>query len=171
MSRNVLALEKFRTDFGNIELSAVRLKDSINACFDDFEVISKEKGVKLECKCNGDYEVLANKLAFESHVLANLISNAIKYSPENSTVKVTTIADEKYIEVIVADEGAGVPLSQVDKLFTKQKVKSKLGTKAEIGSGVGLSMVKMFMDSFKGEVFYRESSAAAVFVLRLKRFT
>ena len=168
MSRSVLALEKLRTDFSKIELSSVNLLESLKECIVDFQYAAIQKSITFVVDCDESLSVLSNKQALESHVLSNLISNAIKFSPVNSAVSICARMESNCISLTISDLGEGVACGDVEKLFSDCGLPSKPGTNSEIGSGVGLSMVKLFMDSFNGHVEYVEQEIGASFKLTFK---
>ena len=85
-----------------------------------------------------------------STVLRNLISNAIKFTHPNGEVKISSNeidldADGKIIEVIVTDNGTGIPLDKLDQLFRIDNTYSTKGTANERGTGLGLLLCNDFM--------------------------
>jgi signal transduction histidine kinase len=91
-----------------------------------------------------------------SQVIANLLSNALKFTPEAGTVTVTVedVTGEKGrgVKVSVRDTGHGIPADQIASLFSRfQQVKSLTREKNE-GSGLGLSLVRELVQRFGGEV-------------------
>lgn len=85
-------------------------------------------------------------------MIINLIDNAIKYSGEKSVIKVSGEEKDKAIEIIVQDNGVGIPKDKLDKIFepfyrVDTKKSKKLG-----GSGLGLSIVKNIIDVHGGTI-------------------
>ena len=86
-------------------------------------------------------------------VIRNLINNAIKFSNKGGTVEVKVQNKNKLFEVIVRDNGVGIPAGNVKKLFhIDQKYKS-VGTAGESGTGLGLVLCKGFVDKNGGEIW------------------
>ena len=86
--------------------------------------------------------------------LGNLVSNAIKYSPPQSTVTVWTECDDSTVTIYVADEGSGIPISEQDKLFTQFGKLSPRPTGGESSTGLGLWIVKHLVTLQRGRVGY-----------------
>lgn len=85
-------------------------------------------------------------------VIDNLVSNAIKYSPKNTTIRVQLSIEEKQAKISVYDEGVGIPLDKQHRLFGHF---SKLGSKptgGEKSTGLGLAIVKRIVEAHGGEV-------------------
>jgi len=85
-------------------------------------------------------------------VLSNLIENAIKYSPENSRILVTTEEQNGEVVIQVADQGAGIPEDELPHVFMKF-YRSKDAKSSKIkGSGLGLYLAKYFIELHKGQI-------------------
>lgn len=86
-----------------------------------------------------------------SSIINNLITNAIKYSPENSTVHIKSYSEDNLYVLEFIDQGQGMRPEKVEAIFDITH-KSKKGTKGEQGTGLGLAIVKEFVDYHKGRV-------------------
>lgn len=85
-------------------------------------------------------------------VLRNVISNAIKFTPEKGSIKVSMIDVGKDIKISITDNGIGILKEKMDTLFSLQENKSTSGTNKEHGSGLGLVLVQEFMQRNKGSI-------------------
>jgi signal transduction histidine kinase len=104
-------------------------------------------------------------------ILINLISNAIKFTSENGVISIefSTNANEKIIRVI--DNGMGMDEKTMAKLFVLGEQHTSLGTANEKGTGLGLLLVKDFMDRHKGKVEVQsELGKGSVFTLTFPQF-
>ena len=84
------------------------------------------------------------------HVISNLVSNAIKYSPQNENVAVTINYKNNNVEVCVIDHGVGIPKNDQKRLFTSFYRASNV--KNIKGTGLGLVIVKQFIEQHNGTV-------------------
>jgi signal transduction histidine kinase len=85
-------------------------------------------------------------------VFDNLISNAIKYTPEGGQVHVSLKPCEGYVEIMVEDNGLGIPEEDIDHLF-KAFYRVKHHThKSKPGSGLGLSIVEAIIQQHNGNI-------------------
>ena len=84
----------------------------------------------------------------------NLLSNAAKYSPEISTIRVTGSRDEFYVAISVTDEGRGIPSDQLTGLFKKF---SRIGDgdreRKVAGEGLGLAICKGIVEAHGGRIW------------------
>ena len=87
-----------------------------------------------------------------STVIRNLLTNAVKFTPENGKITISCIKNKKYIELIISDTGIGMSNEEVDKLFRIDKSFSKSGTNGEAGTGLGLILCKEFIEKNNGKI-------------------
>jgi len=87
-----------------------------------------------------------------AQVVANLISNAIKYSPKGGAVKVTVDVRGDMVRVSVADAGLGIPADQQRKLFTKFFRVDTSDTRAIGGTGLGLALAREIVEAHGGRI-------------------
>ena len=93
--------------------------------------------------------VLVDKNLF-SHIVSNIISNALKYSDESNEVRCTLESDEDHFMVTVSDKGKGIPEEEQKHIFEQYYRASNVGKNK--GTGLGLSVVKRCMDLHQGEI-------------------
>lgn len=102
--------------------------------------------------------------------LANLLGNAIKYSPPDTTVRVNLAEDGVWQEIAVVDQGYGIPADQMDKLFTRHARVSRPGQPDEPGIGLGLVIVKTIVDRHGGGIAVESTpGSGSIFRIRLPR--
>lgn len=86
-------------------------------------------------------------------VLNNLLSNAVKYSPPKSTVHIRVNKTPDGVIVTVKDEGQGIPLSEMDKLFKPFSVTSVRSTAGEKSTGLGLAISRRIIEGHGGKIW------------------
>ncbi|MDY6939140.1 MAG: hybrid sensor histidine kinase/response regulator [Cyanobacteriota bacterium] len=84
------------------------------------------------------------------HILLNLLTNAIKYSPDGGTVRLELKQSDKYATFRVCDRGIGIPESECDKIFSPFYRASNVDRIS--GNGLGLAMVKRCVEAHCGEI-------------------
>ncbi len=112
---------------------------------------AQRRGVALtlEGEATGEAEGDRDRLG---QMLDNLISNALKFTPEGKAIRVIASDTGTAAQVIVADEGAGIPAEDVARLFERFYRSSSATRRAVPGVGLGLSIVKTIVDGHGGEV-------------------
>ena len=87
-------------------------------------------------------------------VVSNLISNAVKYTPDGGTVKVSYQVDVSQLVISVADNGIGVPLEDQERLFTRFFRANNARDAVIKGTGLGLYIAKKSLDILGGEISF-----------------
>lgn len=85
-------------------------------------------------------------------VLRNLFSNAIKFTPEQGSITISAEQQNGFAHVKVRDTGVGMPADKLEALFDMNRNNSTLGTKKEVGTGLGLILSKEFVEKNGGSL-------------------
>jgi PAS domain S-box-containing protein len=112
---------------------------------------SKQKSINIILSADENITVFADINSI-SLVIRNLISNAIKFTPERGTIRITANNDGERCEVAVKDSGVGMTWDILENLFKPGSYYSSFGTNGERGSGIGLVLVKDFVERNGGEI-------------------
>lgn len=115
---------------------------------DSKAIVLKEDCASVDCKV--DIERI-------NRVLVNLLNNAIKFSPNNSTITASCKKTGDMLQFEVSDQGAGIPEDKVDSVFEKFK---QVGTGSEgekKGSGLGLAICKSMVEAHGGKIGVRST--------------
>ncbi|MEZ4741673.1 MAG: ATP-binding protein [Bdellovibrionota bacterium] len=140
--KQLSSLEKI--DMAKTPRQKVRIVDLLNRLSQQFEAKLLERDQKLITEGNMEILVWSDQWFLES-ILFNLISNAIKYSPENSTIIVTSeIVNNKKVKISVKDSGPGIDQNLQERIFEKfYRVKDDHVYKVK-GTGLGLYLSRYF---------------------------
>jgi two-component system sensor histidine kinase/response regulator len=131
-------------------LQDLDLKDIIPGVVDIFEMIAVTKKIKLQLSgTNAPLVVRADNDMLKT-VMRNFISNAIKFSPENSTIEIDMDVEGDFAKISVKDHGVGIAPERIDSIFHKGE--STYGTGGEEGSGLGLQLCADFSRKMGGDV-------------------
>lgn len=85
-------------------------------------------------------------------LIQNIISNAIKFTPQNGKIKIKSTEDDKFVSVVIEDSGIGMEQKNIDKLFKIDVTYSTRGTEQEKGTGLGLMLCKEMVNIHGGEI-------------------
>ncbi|MGS2613255.1 ATP-binding protein [Micromonospora sp. LZ34] len=100
--------------------------------------------------------------------VANLVENAINYSGEDTTVRITTRADDEHVEISVTDQGIGIAPTDVDRIFERFYRADQARSRATGGTGLGLAIVKHIASNHGGRVEVASTlGGGSTFTLRL----
>ncbi len=118
--------------------------------FEMFQHNAETKNITLVDQINEDTFVHADESALNT-ILRNLVSNAIKFTPNNGTVTLSTETKDNKVFININDTGTGIAAEKIPSLFSLEK-KSKKGTAGEKGTGLGLTLVKELTELNKGSI-------------------
>jgi two-component system sensor histidine kinase SenX3 len=102
----------------------------------------------------------------------NLVSNAIKYSPDGTDVTISARADEEFLAIEVADRGYGIPPADLERIFEKFYRVPRVQDAGTPGTGLGLSLVREIAELHRGSVAVKSDvDQGSTFTLRIPRET
>lgn len=169
--KNVQNLEISSTK--GIQLVPVDVESLFLSIADQFETQIKHKNLTLRCRNEIGYtaSVMAEVNTLETNVIGNLLTNAIKFSPEGSVIELLAEMSGDKILISVIDQGLGIPLEERQGLFTKKIRKSRFGTLGERGTGFGLGIVSNYVKLFGGKIsVYSNTPQGSKFVIELQAY-
>ncbi|MBT29774.1 MAG: hypothetical protein CMO01_08955, partial [Thalassobius sp.] len=127
------------------------LADVVKEILSVYEFLAEEKQIQIKHVINADNRVLAD-VDHVKIVVQNILGNAIKFTPKYGVVNIFYSDEEEYYAVHVKDSGIGIPENKLKKIFKESgKGISSMGTNNEKGTGLGLMLVKQFVEGNKGK--------------------
>ena len=148
---NLLKWTKSQTGRLNVVLQDLDLNDIIPGIVEIFEMIAQTKHITLDLQKTEDpLKVHADNDMLKT-VLRNFMSNAIKFSPENSTIQILMANEGDFARVSVKDQGVGIAADRLDTIFHKGE--TTYGTGGEEGSGLGLQLCQDFARKNGGDCY------------------
>lgn len=111
-----------------------------------------KKNIKFSKRIDESLIALTEKVSFTNSVLNNLLTNAIKFSEKDSEIKVEALKTGDNIEILIIDQGVGIPLELKKHVFDTNIPTTRPGTEGEKGTGFGMHLVKRFIESYGGSI-------------------
>lgn len=115
------------------------------------EPFANDKGIALKLHADSDLSAVSVDSRKMNQVVRNLLTNAIKFSPEKSTIDVELVGKQDCVEIRVSDEGPGIPQDELDHIFDKFSQSSATKSNAG-GTGLGLSICREIVQGHHGTV-------------------
>jgi signal transduction histidine kinase len=148
-----------------LQREPVRLADIVARAVELYHDVADSKGVSLVAHTSGDVVVAGDRVRLEQ-VAANLLDNALKYTPRGGQVTIDLRHENGRAVLRVTDTGAGIPADELpriwDRLFRGDR------SRAERGLGLGLSLVKAVVEAHGGTVaVVSESGHGSTFTVEL----
>jgi len=144
-----------------------KVKDLVTEAVDLVKTTSEAKGMTITVTGIPDVIVLGDgdQLIMAIH---NLLENAINYSPNNTNVSVSSSVKDEIIEIVVADQGIGIPEAELERIFERFYRVDPARSRETGGTGLGLSIVKHVASKHGGEVkVWSSPNVGSSFALRL----
>lgn len=146
LSLSVLEEGKFR-----VNLTEIDLPEFLEAICDDMHSVAKN-GQEINFQYNGEDPILPVDKNILLNILTNLVSNALKYSPEDASVQVITDVRDNKLLLDVIDQGLGIPDEDQQYLFDRFfRAKNAVNIQ---GTGLGLNIVKKYVDLLEGSISF-----------------
>jgi signal transduction histidine kinase len=142
-----------QSDKQEVTKTPVKLDSVVQEVVEDLKETAKKKRIRLVEQASSHLPPVAADRGLITRAVSNLIDNAIKYSPERTSVIISTILESDFLRVIVEDRGYGIPSSEHEKIWQKfYRVAREGQDKEEESTGLGLSLVKEIVEQHGGEV-------------------
>lgn len=149
----------------------VDMSELVQKAEEMFGPVAEERQVKLLCDVQEPTKVLGDRQQLRQ-VITNLIDNAIKFTPPNGEVRISTrgLPKEQLVEVMVSDTGVGIPQEELPRIFERfyqvDRARSRMG--APRGNGLGLSICDAIIQKHHGTIAVTsELNVGTTFTLRL----
>lgn len=141
LADEVLLMEKIKSDTIKLDMAPVTLQTVVLDCADTLTALAEEHNVEIEAH-DMDTVVFADRLRL-SQILQNLLSNAIRFSPRGSTVRISsepcTVEERDFIRISVQDRGPGIPEPMIGEIFQAFR-QATIGKSRSISYGLGLAI-------------------------------
>ncbi|MFD1292890.1 sensor histidine kinase [Lutibacter holmesii] len=144
------------TNSGNIEVNAtkINLKNIIEEIISFYKTNTMVKNITIEHQLNNDILVLADYNMIHT-IIRNLISNAIKFTPKDGKIEISSINQQKHpncSSIAIKDTGVGIEKAAISKILQLDSTVTTLGTENEVGTGFGLKLCQEFIRINKGKI-------------------
>lgn len=150
----LLEWSRLQTGRIQIELKRINLRVIVSTCVASLIGNAIRKDIDIIQDIDKDIFIQADEKLL-SQAITNLISNAIKFTPRNKSVTITSAKFKVgMIELIIKDEGRGIAEKDQEKVFKIDEKFTLEGTEGEKGSGLGLTLVKEIIDKHKGDIWF-----------------
>ena len=168
MCESLLSIATY--DQGDLKLDKEKLKvDKIMLeCCEAMDPLLRAKNIKIETEISDNSKFLVADRKEIHRLLFNLISNAVKYTPQNGKILACYEENHESVIISVSDSGPGISEDELDTLFERFH-KNKHGRRT-IGTGLGLYLCKVITDLHDGNINYESSDlGGSKFVVSLPR--
>ena len=171
-SDRVLTILKVLMDVSEAEAGMLKLhKNTFNAktlvtrVIDLYELVAEDQDIQLVTGNLFDLEFTADQTRL-GQVLANLVDNAVKYTPKGGKVSISMEQSERHLRFLVSDTGMGIPKDEQERIW--QRLYRCDASRSKKGLGLGLCMVRAVVEAHGGNVeLQSEVGKGSTFIIDL----
>lgn len=152
LTKSLLELNKYGRRGMILDITTFDINNTIKMTAQTFEGICKDKRISFELILTGQNLFARADMGKIQRVIYNLIDNAIKFSPSDSTITVETTVKNEKIFVSVKDRGIGIPKDSISKIWERFYKTDLSRGKDKKGTGLGLAIVKEIIQAHKENI-------------------
>lgn len=162
----ILDFRKVQNNKAELHLNRFYLQHELTTWTEDFRTVAARRGITIRVDVSGvedDAVLIADRDKME-HMYFNIMSNALKYTPDGGCITTTLLHHDHCYTLRIADTGKGIPTEELPHLFERfYQAKGAIG-----GTGIGLSLVKAYIDMHRGSVHAESAEGkGTTFVIEL----
>jgi two-component system sensor histidine kinase/response regulator len=164
---NLLGWAKSQSNILNVFPESLDLKPLASNIAGLLKLTSENKKIRIENNIPEGITVFADIQMIQS-VLRNLLSNALKFTPENGSVEMSAVEMNTEVKVSIKDSGVGISESNLKRIFDQDQPLKTTGTNKESGSGLGLILCKDFVEKTGGRIWVEsEEGKGSTFIFTI----
>src|SRR5215510_10272953 len=145
----LMDISEAETGTMKLSLVPVNISNLIEDTVGMYEYVAEDKNITIAVNCAKDIGMTADRNRM-SQVLANLLDNAIKYTPHGGNIVVDAYQEKEHNVILIKDSGIGISSDEVPKIWERLYRGDK--SRTEPGLGLGLSLVKAVVEAHKGRI-------------------
>ena len=165
MLNTLMDISEAETGVLTVRQESVPLRPLLGEVVELYEDVAEAKKVSVTLEAGPDVTISGARDRLRQ-VFANLLDNAIKYTPEGGAVRTAVAGDDGFAVVTVTDTGAGIAPEHLPRIW--ERLYRADPSRSERGLGLGLSLVKAYVTAHRGTVDARSTpGAGSTFTVRL----
>lgn len=147
-----LSVERLSAGQMELKRESIPVKQMVELCVERARPLAERKKIAVTLEPIGDELLLTGDRELMEYACYNLLTNAVKYSPQQTEVTVTAKKVDGLIRIAVKDQGIGMDQKEVKQIFQKFYRTKKAEESGEAGTGIGLSIVQQIVEQHSGRI-------------------
>lgn len=162
--KDLLTLSQLDSNKHQVRLERFNLASLVNSVVEKLSITAKASAHRIKLTIDMQSENYYGEPDAIEQVLTNIISNSIKYTPGGGKIDVSCISDFSNVVITVADNGIGIPASDLPRIFERFYRVDKARSRQSGGTGLGLAIAKEIINRHEGtiEIFSPEQKGTIV---------
>jgi signal transduction histidine kinase len=149
MLNTLMDVSEAETGTMKLSLESINLAAVVEEVAELYDYVAQEKSIELATNAPADLYLRADRARLRQ-VLANLVDNAVKYTPHGGRVDIKASKEGEHVVVLVKDNGIGIPIDEIPRIWDRLYRGDK--SRSQRGLGLGLSLVKAIVQGHHGRV-------------------
>jgi two-component system, OmpR family, phosphate regulon sensor histidine kinase PhoR len=150
-----LNVEKLSAGQMELKREPIGVKDLVEVCAARTAPLAERKRITLTVEPAGEELSVTGDRELMEYACYNLLTNAVKYSPQRTEVKISARREDDAVRIAVEDQGIGIDQKEVKQIFQKFYRTRKAEESGEAGTGIGLSIVQQIVEQHGGRIEVR----------------
>ncbi len=168
MITKILDVSAIESQTLNITIEKINLRELLEEIVDRFIVQATKKDIVIIKEFENSIPSIASDAGYIAEVLENLMSNAVKYSPLGKRIIIRLVQKPELVRIEFVDQGQGISQKDLKNLFGKYHKLTSRPTAGEDSTGLGLSIVKKYIQALHGKVWCEsEEGKGSNFIVEL----
>ncbi len=137
----------------NYRFDPIQVEDSLRKVSEYFTFKAGERGISIKREVEAGLPLIMGDVEYIPFIFRSLVDNAIKFSPDGGTIRISIFEDDGYVHVSLKDEGIGIPKDEIDNVFKRfYQIDGSMSRKYG-GSGLGLYVSKNIVEIHDGVIW------------------
>jgi signal transduction histidine kinase len=167
---DILSMAKMEAGKANVEPEWVsNLADQIRNCAATFDFEANAKSISLTVEVEGNLPAVRwDMRRIHYHVMNNIVSNALKFTPAGGSVNISARAEDETVQIRISDTGPGIPPNERERIFNRFERANTASHRVHGGAGLGLYNANLFVKRHGGRISVESSGdTGTTFLLEL----
>lgn len=165
MVQEILTVSRMKSSKVGLKKETIQFSDILKQKYALFEDLIIQKDIDWNENITPDLSIIGDKALIQK-VINNLISNAISYSPEGSSIYLTAFAEDGTVQFLLENTGVHIPDLEIPKLFDAFYRVEHSRNKKTGGSGLGLYIVKTILEQHQAEYSIKNTEKGVLFTIQ-----
>jgi signal transduction histidine kinase len=135
-----------------LKREAISVKQMVEICVERVRPLAERKHIGITLEPVSDELTVTGDRELLEYACYNLLTNAVKYSPQHTEVTASARKSDSWIHIAVKDQGIGMDQKEVKQIFQKFYRTKKAEESGEAGTGIGLSIVQQIVEQHGGRI-------------------
>jgi signal transduction histidine kinase len=168
MINELLDLDRLEAGRFELDRKVCRIDEVIQSSIDTIQTFANQRKVAIVFAKSGIQMFADDERLMQ--VMINIVTNAIKFSPDNTAITISAVERTDVVEISVSDQGRGIPEGNLSSIFDRFKQVELKDSRQHKGSGLGLAICKAIVEAHGGQILVKSTvGKGSTFIISLPK--